>query len=139
MYAGAPRQGLDNWKNLGPISISEIIEKSCEVTKLLPDVPIEELEFKRVEKETYYKIGFFRRGTDVTHGIVRSVGKSGQIQEGMQRESHLNGFSRVFYEDGDIYIGMQRNHKREGYGTLIKANGDIKEGMWKNNYFQQNE
>ena len=79
MLYDASVKGLNVWKSLKPLTIEDILNRSE------PKMDLEDqyLEYKRIDGFKAYAIGFFRKGTKVRHGVSRSVGKDGQIQEGM--------------------------------------------------------
>ena len=76
MYAEAPKTALDKWKQFGPLSVQEVIDKS--------GINPQELDFEDqdVKKESFvksYDLGMFKKGTKMMNGICRSVFKNGQI------------------------------------------------------------
>ena len=101
MYPDAPKEVLETWRNLGPLSIVDVIQNS----QLFLNFDADQIEFKREEFDTAYIIGFFIKGTQTRYGICRRITKTGQIQEGNFKNSDLNGYARVIYTSGNYYIG----------------------------------
>ena len=82
-YPNTNSKALDLWKTLRPLCLEEILEKSTNLENFTFDPENSELEYKRVEYMASYAIGFFKKNSNTRHGIVRSVTKAGQLQEGM--------------------------------------------------------
>ena len=131
MLHDASKKGLNVWNSLKPLKIEEIISKSNS------DIDLQDqyLEYKRVDGFKAYAIGFFRKGTKTRHGISRSVGKDGQIQEGMFKDDKLNGFARVCFKSGDYYIGQYEDGKKQGKGKYVFTDGKVLDGDWEDEKF----
>ena len=131
MLYDASTKGLNTWKSLKPLTIEEILSSSnCKIN--LQD---QYLEYKRIDGFKAYAIGFFRKGTKTRHGISRSVGKDGQIQEGMFDNDKLSGFARVCFKSGDYYIGQYQEGKKQGKGKYVFMNGNVLDGDWEDEKF----
>lgn len=59
--------------------------------------------FKRIDYEQGdYEIGFFKKGTNVRHGICRYVVRNGIIFEGMFQNGASTNYCRYIYSDGFV-------------------------------------
>ena len=130
MYAEVPTAALDKWKQLGPLSVQEVIDKSGINPQ---DLDLEEQCVKKQSYGSVYYLGMHKKGTMYRNGICRSIFKGGLISEGMYINDKLNGFGRSYYPNGAYYIGMWKDHKRHGYGKFVYTNGKIDDGIWENN------
>ena len=118
MFSEAPKEALEKWKSLGPVSIQELIDKS--------DIDMKELDNYEIKKDyTVYGCfyGMFRKGTKERNGICRGVSVHGHIHEAAFVNGKLNGFGRNFYPEGHYHVGVCKDHRKHGYGKLVLANG----------------
>jgi hypothetical protein len=98
----ASDKALENWKNMEPLTIEEIITKSNTDFDLYAG----DLEYKRHDHENIHAVGLFKKGTQTKHGIVRRVYNNGEVYEGMYYNNQLHGYARVLKNNGDQFEGM---------------------------------
>ena len=110
------------WKNFGPISFDDIIQKSQGNF----DFERKDVEYKFDDRGQCYAIGQHKIGTNKLHGVGRWVNKSVWIGEGMWQHGWLSGFGRSLYLDGEYYLGMWKEGMREGFGVEISARGEVR-------------
>ena len=78
LFEGSSKIALGKWESFGPISISEIVEKS---SMYLQELNSPDIEIKRIDFPDSYALGMHKRGTDQRHGLVRVILKDGRIEE----------------------------------------------------------
>ena len=66
---GASTAALNRWRELGPLTVEDIIAKTTEENRFIPTE--HELEFRKIDVGTWYYEGLFKTGTSTEHGIVR--------------------------------------------------------------------
>ena len=96
---GADERALEKWRSLGPLTVDFILQNSS-----IDDLKVEakDLEFKHVDFGKYYHIGYFKKGTDIRHGICREVYKNGFIIEGMIKNNSWTKYQRNIWSDSKI-------------------------------------
>jgi len=117
---------FDTWKELGPLSLSQIINN----TTTQPLFTSDQIELKTYQAQNCISIGQFKKGTHLLEGIGRVEVNHGSIMEGQFSNGVMNLYGRIIFPSGNYYIGHFKNHKKHGFGKKVNSDGTIEEGKW---------
>mmetsp|Transcript_12893 Transcript_12893/g.19975 ORF Transcript_12893/g.19975 Transcript_12893/m.19975 type:complete len:216 (-) Transcript_12893:20-667(-) len=127
-------EALTRWRNLGPVSLMEILRKSSN------DNPIV-FERKVGASDKSFNFDIFGQLVETKSGNqITGIGRANYrniLYEGQLVNDSWDGFGRAIYSDGRYHVGYWKKDRRNGYGKTYKKSkrtGEdrVQEGYWEN-------
>ena len=108
---------MEKWKELGPLSLEEIIRHS--------ESPIDQTKVFGQSNSNENLIGQIGYNGKIT-GVGKEINQI--IYEGQFIDDLYEGYGRLIFGNGNYYIGYWLDGKRNGYGKFVDTKGRIYEG-----------